>query len=122
MKGLVFKAIIKMLTKSILLAAIIGVVIGIIGYINKWNSPITYSNAFFLAGALVILAGTASRLGAGQDRGNYLLLNAESFREMNSSERANLIIDASTSMSLIILGLLTGIWLILISAIVLYIL
>jgi hypothetical protein len=122
MKGLVFKAVIKILVKSIVFAAMIGVVIGIIGYINKWNSQITYSNAFFLAGALVILAGTASRLGAGQERSNHLLVSAESFREMNSSERANLIIDASTSMSLVILGLLTGVWLILFSAIVLYVL
>lgn len=121
MKGLVFKAIIKMCAKSILLAAIIGVVIGIIGYINKWNSQITYSNAFFLAGALVILAGTASRLGSG-DSSSHLLVNAESFRDMSSSERANLIIDASTSMSLVILGLLTGVWLILFSAVILYIL
>jgi hypothetical protein len=122
MKGLVFKAVIKILVKSIVFAAMIGVVIGIIGYINKWNSQITYSNAFFLAGALVILAGTASRLGAGQERSNHLLVSAESFREMNSSERANLIIDASTSMSLVILGLLTGVWLILFSAIILYVL
>lgn len=79
-------------------------------------------NAFFLAGCLVIVAGTASRLGAGQEWNNFQLLNAESFREMNSSERANFIINASSSISLVILGLLTGILLILISVIVAYIL
>jgi len=122
MKRLVIKAIIKMCAKSILLTTIIGVVIGIIGYINKWNSSIAYSNAFFLAGCLVIVAGTASRLGAGQEWNNFQLLNAESFREMNSSERANFIINASSSISLVILGLLTGILLILIFVIVAYIL
>lgn len=79
-------------------------------------------NAFFLAGCLVIVAGTASRLGAGQEWNNFQLLNAESFREMNSSERANFIINASSSISLVILGLLTGILLILIFVIVAYIL
>ena len=113
MKRLVIKAIIKMCAKSILLTTIIGVIIGIIGYTNKWNSSIAYSNAFFLAGCLVIVAGTASRLGAGQEWNNFQLLNAESFREMNSSERANFIINASSSISLVILGLLTGISLIL---------
>ncbi len=122
MKRLVIKAIIKMCAKSILLTTIIGVIIGIIGYTNKWNSSIAYSNAFFLAGCLVIVAGTASRLGAGQEWNNFQLLNAESFREMNSSERANFIINASSSISLVILGLLTGILLILISVIVAYIL
>ena len=117
MKRLVIKAIIKMCAKSILLTTIIGVVIGIIGYFNKWNSSIAYSNAFFLAGCLVIVAGTASRLGAGQEWNNFQLLNAESFREMNISERANFILDASSSMSTVILGLLTGILLILIAVI-----
>ncbi len=58
-------AIIKMCAKSIALTTIIGVVIGIIGYINKWNSSIAYSNAFFVAGCLLIIAGTSSRYAAG---------------------------------------------------------
>jgi hypothetical protein len=118
MKRLVIKAIIKMCAKSILLTAIIGVVIGIIGYINKWNSSIAYSNAFFLAGGLVIIAGGLSRFAAGQERDRFQLLHAESFRNMSSSERANFIVSASSSVSLVILGLLTGILLILISVFV----
>jgi ABC-type antimicrobial peptide transport system permease subunit len=67
MKRLVIKAIIKMCAKSIALTTIIGVVIGIIGYINKWNSSIAYSNAFFVGGCLLIIAGTSSRYAAGQE-------------------------------------------------------
>jgi hypothetical protein len=48
------------------------------------------------------------------------LLNAESFREMSSGERANFIINESSPISLVILGLLSGILLILISAIAAY--
>jgi hypothetical protein len=40
MKQLVINPIIKMCAKSIALTTIIGVVIYIIGYINKWNSSI----------------------------------------------------------------------------------
>jgi hypothetical protein len=116
MKRIVIKAIINMCAKSILLTAIIGVVIGIIGYVNKWNSSIAYSNAFFLAGCLIIIAGTSSRFAA-QGTYNLPLLSAESFRKMNSSERANFILDASSSMSTVIFGLLTGILLILIAVI-----
>jgi hypothetical protein len=118
MKRLVIKAIIKMCTKSILLAIIIGVVIGMIGYINKWNSSIAYSNAFFLAGCLVIVAGTSSRLAAGQEWNNFQLLFAESFRDMSSSERANFIINSSSPVRMVILGLLSGILLIIISVFV----
>lgn len=118
MNRLVIKAIIKMCAKAILLTAIIGVIIGIIGYLNKWNSSIAYSDAFFLAGCLVIVAGGASRLGAGQEWNSFQGLYAESFRDMSSSERANFIVDASSSVRLVILGLLSGILLILISVFV----
>jgi hypothetical protein len=117
MKRLVIKMIAKICVKSILLTAVIGVVIGIVGYINKWNSSIAYSNAFFLAGCLLIVAGTSSHFAAGQGNTNYQLLYAESFREMSRSEQADLIVSASSSMSTVILGLLSGISLILISAI-----
>ena len=116
MNQLVIKAILKICAKSIFLTTIIGVVIGIIGYINEWNSSIKYSNAFFLAGLLVIIAGTSSRMGAGEDWGSFQMISAESFRDMSSGERANFIIEASSSASLVILGVLTGILLILISA------
>lgn len=118
-KRLDIRAIIKMCAKSILLTAIIGVVIGTIGYIRRWNSSIAYSNAFFVAGCLLIIAGASSRFAAGQGSNYYQSLNAESFRGMSSSERRDFIINASSSMSTTILGLLTGMVLILISAIAL---
>ena len=118
MKRLVIKAIIKMCGKAILLTAIIGVVIGVIGNMRKWNTLIEYSDAFFIAGCLAIVAGAWSRFSAGQQRNNFQALYAESFRGMSNSERANFIINASSSISTLILGLLTGILLILISVFV----
>jgi hypothetical protein len=119
MKRLVIMAIIKMGGKAILLAIIAGIVIGVIGYMNKWDTSLAYSNAFFFAGCLTIVAGASSRLGAGQQWSNFRSLYAESFRDMSSSERANFIIDASSSLSLVIVGLLSGILLILTSVFVL---
>ena len=117
MNRLVIGAIIKMCTEVILLTAVIAAVIAIIGYINQWDSAVAYSNAFFLAGCVVIVAGTASRLGAGQDWKNFQLLPAESFRDMSSGERASYIVAASSPMHLVILGVLSGILLIIMSAI-----
>jgi hypothetical protein len=118
MNRLVMMAIIKMCGKAILLTIIAGIVIGVIGNMNKWDTSLAYSNAFFIAGCLVIAAGALSRLGAGQERNSFQLLHAESFRGMSSSERANFIINASSSVSMVILGLLSGILLILISVFV----
>ena len=120
MEPSVTRAIIKMVTKAFLLTAIIGVAIGIIGYTNQWDTSTAYSNAFFVAGCLVIIAGTASRLGAGQEWNSFQLIHAESFRDMSNVERTNFIVNASSALSPLILGLLSGILLIIISAIAAY--
>jgi len=115
MKRLVVMTILKMCGKAILLTLIVGIAIGVIGYKNKWDTSLPYSNAFFIAGGLIIVAGAFSRLVAGQEWSVFQLLYAESFRNMSGSERAEFIIKASSSANLVILGLLTGIMLILIS-------
>jgi hypothetical protein len=119
MKRLVLQVILKMCAKSLFLITLIGIVIGLIGYRNQWNSSVAYSNAFFVAGCLVFVAGGVSRLAAGQDWETFQSLYAESFRAMSVSERANFVVNASASASTVVLGLLTGILLILISALVL---
>jgi len=101
-----------------LLTIVVGIIIGVIGYTNKWDTTIAYSNAFFIAGVLMIIAGASSKLGAGQDWHSFQLLYADSFHDMSSSERANLIIDASNSVRLVILGALSGILLIITSVLV----
>lgn len=111
-------AMIKMCGKAMLLTIFVGIVIGIIGNLNKWDASLEYSNAFFLAGCLLIIAGTSSRRGAGQEWNLFQRLYAESFRDMSVSQRANFILNASSSVSLLILGLLSGILLILISVFV----
>jgi hypothetical protein len=118
MKRLVITAMIKMGGEVILLTISAGIVIGIIGYLNKWDTPLKYSDGFFIAGCFLIIAGASSRLGAGQERNIFQGLYAESFRDMSASERANFIVNASSSTRLVILGLLSGILLFIISFLV----
>ena len=107
-----------MCAKAILLTTIAGIVIGVIGNMNKWDTSLAYSNAFFIAACLAIIAGASSRLGAGQEWSNFQSLYAESFRDMSPGERAHFIVNASSPVRLVILGLLSGILLILISVLV----
>ncbi len=37
------------------------------GNLNKWDTSVKYSNAFFIAGALVIIGGLSSRMAASED-------------------------------------------------------
>ena len=118
MKRHVIVAILKMCGEVILFTLIAGIVIGVMGYLNKWNTSIAYSNAFFVAGCLAIIGGMSSRLAASREWDSFRGLYAESFRDMSPTERANFIVDASSPLRLVILGLLCGIVLILISVLV----
>jgi hypothetical protein len=82
MKRPLFMTMIKMGGEAVFLTIAAGIAIGIIGYFNKWDTSIKYSNAFFIAGCLMIAAGAMSRLGAGQEWYSFQLLHAESFRDM----------------------------------------
>jgi hypothetical protein len=120
MKRLVSMTVIKMCGEAILITILVGIVIAIIGNLNGWETSVKYSNAFFIAGCLVIIAGASSRMGAGQDWGSFQMLSGENFRDMSPGERANFIVEASSSFRLVILGLLSGVLLILISQLVWY--
>jgi hypothetical protein len=109
MKRLVLTTMIKVGGESVLLTVLAAIVIGILGYWNRWSTSLQYSNAFFLAGSLLIIAGTSSRLAAGQQRNFFQQIYADSFREMSASEQANFIIQASSSVRVVILGLVSGI-------------
>ena len=115
MKRLVITAMLKLGGEAVLLTILVGIAIGIIGYLNEWDTSLNYSNAFFIAGCLLIVGGAFSRLGAGQERNAFQVLYAESFRNMSASEQANFIINASSSLRLVVLGLLSGILLFVIS-------
>jgi len=115
MKRLVIITVIKMCGEVLFFTILAGIVVGVIGYLKKWDTSMAYSNALFIAGCLVIIAGGLSRLAAGQERDSFQLTYAESFREMSASERANYIVNASSSFRLVILGFSSGILLVLIS-------
>ncbi|HTX78759.1 MAG TPA: hypothetical protein VMC62_03785 [Longilinea sp.] len=118
MKRPVVTALIKMCAESILVAVVIGIVVGLIGYLNKWGTSLEYANAFFIAGCLVFVAGASSRLGAGRELDSFQRIHAKSFHNMSSGERVSFIVDASSSFHLVILGLLSGGLLILASVLV----
>ena len=110
-------AVLKLCGEAVLIAIIAGIAVGIIGNWQKWESSLQYSNAFFIAGCFVIIAGLSTRLGAGEEWSSSQMLGTESFREMSPGERVNAIINLSGSMRLVVLGLLSGLLLILVSAI-----
>jgi hypothetical protein len=119
MKRLIITTVITLCGKAVLITGIVAAVIGVLGYVKEWDTALAYSNAFFLAGCLVIAASGLSRLNAGQEWNVFRSLYAESFRDKTVTERANYILNESSSAGFVLLGFLSGLMLILISALVL---
>ena len=111
-------AISKLCGEALLITVLAIIVVVIMGNLNKWDSSMKYSNALFIAGALVIIGGLSSRLAASEDWYTFRRIGSESYSDMSPTERANFIVEASSSLRLVIIGLLGGISLMLISLLV----
>lgn len=119
MKRYFVMAVARMGGEVIALTMVATIIIVIIGYLSKWDTSLQYSNAFFIAGCLLIIAGASSRMAAGQEWGSYQRLYAESFRDMSASERARFVVDVNSPVRLVILGIASGVLLFLCSALLL---
>ena len=116
MKSLIAKAIIKLGAKSLLFTAAIGSAIGLVGYLNHWQTSLAYSNAFFLAGCFVLIAGTATQFAAQADYAQTFRF--ERFREMSFKEQADLVADSTGPFSRVALGVSSGVSLALIAILI----
>ena len=108
----------KVIGEAAGICVLAAIVIGIMGYVSKWTSPLVYSNAFFIAGGLAIIAGASSRVAAGADWGTYQRFHAESLHGQSIGEQIGSIVTASSPWRLVILGFVSGVTLMLISVIV----
>jgi hypothetical protein len=118
MKRFVITAVLKLAGEAVLITLLVGIIIAVLGNLNQWETSARYSNAFFIAGGLVFIGGAFSRKAAGEEWGTYMRINAEGFRDMSPGERAEFIVNASSSLHLVIVGVLSGSLLMLISLLV----
>jgi hypothetical protein len=120
MNRLFFMTLIKLFGEACLIALCAAIAILIIGAWRQWDSSIQYSNAFFLAGCLIFIGGGISRMAAGQEWASFQRFGSDSFGDMSPSERANFIVEASSPVRLVIVGVLSGILLFVLSALTYY--
>ena len=65
----------------------IALVILLMGYFLQWDNPVKYSNAFFWAGAILIIIGLFSVTGGFEQRGNFGMTYAQTAGHANIAER-----------------------------------
>ena len=104
---------------GVCLLAAIGV--AIMGYLRQWNTAIEYSNALFIAGSLVIIAGASSRVAAGAGWDIHQRFHAESLQGQGPGEQIKSIVSANSPWRLVILGFVSGLVLMAISVLVSFI-
>ncbi len=118
MKKIIKKPIFKLFLEAVLLTLLIGSTIAVVGFVQKWESSVPYSETFFIVGLLIIVVGVLSRLTAGQGLLIFPWLNAESFRNKSGGDRVRQILQVDNPIRFVILCLLMGIFLVVISLIV----
>ncbi len=79
--------------RILLSTALIALGVLLIGYLLGWKDPTHFSNAFFIAGAILIVLGVLSVTGGYSQRSDFGLLYSESAGQMSSTERTQRMLD-----------------------------
>lgn len=103
------KKTIRSLGKSLIISGIISVILVVAGLLLSWKTAIQFSNAFFWAGAILIVFGVLSIFGGYGMRSNFGVVYSQSAGDMNILERTKQwITDTEKSYSIYILLLISG--------------
>ncbi len=113
------KKLIHSLVKSLIICGIVSILLVLVGLLLKWKSTIQFSNAFFWAGAILVVFGVLSIFGGYGMRSNFGVIYSQSAGDMNILERTKQwIADTEQSYSIYILLLFSGVVLMLISVLI----
>lgn len=91
----------------------IALLVVLMGYFLHWDNPVKYSNAFFWAGAILIIIGVFSVTGGFEQRGNFGITYTETAGNANIAERnQRMAADISQRYGTMIFLVITGLLLI----------
>jgi hypothetical protein len=107
------KSIPSLILATFLIAAILAILVALVGLLLGWKTGTQFSNGLFLVGALVIVVGVVSILGGFGMRSDFKLVYSQSAGSMNTLDRTRRwIADMAQGYSTYIYLLLVGAFLI----------
>ncbi len=113
------KKLIHSLVKSLIICGVVSILLVVVGLLLKWKNSIQFSNAFFWAGAILVIFGVLSIFGGYGMRSNFGVIYSQSAGDMNIVERTKQwIADTEQSYSIYILLLFSGVVLMLLSVLI----
>jgi hypothetical protein len=119
MNRFVMTDILRMAGRVAVVTVIAVIIIALLGLINQWDSSTPYSNAFFIAGAIMIAGGVGTKMRAGEDWTSTQEIHPESLSGMTGEQQSRLVLNPSNSTRLAIMGMGSGTLLVLMSLLVL---
>lgn len=81
------KPILRLGIKILKTTAVISLMVLVAGLILRWNEPTKFSNGFFAAGAILIIASLLTVTGGFTQRSNFGVMYTETAGQANSAER-----------------------------------
>jgi len=79
--------ILRLAIRILKATAVISLVVVVAGLILRWNEPAKFSNGFFAAGAILIIASLLTVTGGFTQRSNFGVMYTETAGQANSAER-----------------------------------
>ena len=98
---------------------LVSLIVLIVGLTLHWNTPVQFSNGFFIAGGIVIVLGIVSGMGGLEQRGDAALLYGETAGHASITERTQqMLTDSKQRYGMLILAITVGALLIVIAVII----
>lgn len=105
--------LLRLLGRISLTVGTISLAVILIGNYYRWDNPVTFSNAFFTAGVIIIILGILSVAGGFVQRANFGITYAESAGQANLAERGQRIAaEIEQRYGVMVFLLLTGLLLV----------
>jgi hypothetical protein len=79
--------ILRLMGTVLSLTVLVSLIVLVFGLVFRWNTPVQFSNGFFMAGVLVIVLGLFSVAGGFGQRANFSMTYAESVGQASLAER-----------------------------------
>jgi hypothetical protein len=111
--------ILRLMRTVLGLTMLVSLIVLVFGLVSRWNTPVQFSNGFFIAGVLVIVLGFVSVAGGFDQRAEFSILYARSMGEASLTERTQrMMADIDQRYGSMIILVVVGILLIGISVVI----
>lgn len=118
MKRQIILNVLKVVGQAVIITLIAALIILIVGFLKHWQTSIQYSNAFFIAGSVLIIVGGLSKFSAAAGRAPPQNSPTETHPEPSPGEQSTQVVKPSSTSRLLAIGVISGFLCFIVSALI----